>query len=211
MTKDNRGIQLGITVPKATADSAVVMQREAEEDAADLHAIVVDSDAAYTAADALLTLVVQRKDAAINMRKSATVPLYGVIRTVESWFKPTVDALTLIEKTIEERMGAWRLELAERERVARLAAADAATAGDGEAMIESLTVAAELAEAPVGRATVGFKWVVESVDPAQLPDEFWTPNVMAIQLVATNAGSSEVAPEIPGVVFKRVTAVRARR
>lgn len=198
-----------IMVP-ATAHEIAALQADAERELAAWGTFSIDTPDEYAAVDAFLTRVVQRKDAAVEMRKSATGPLYKATKTIEGWFAPYLAALTAMETTLKRGMGDYRLAQAAREREARELAAAAADTGDAGALMSALTVATEAAVAPAGRASVGFTWTVKRVNANMLPDEWWTPDEARIAAYA-KAWKGDDAPVIPGVVFERTVRVGARR
>jgi len=194
----------------ATAHEIAALQKIAESDLQTWREFTIDTAEEYEAVDAVLSDVVRRKDAATAMRTSATGPLYKATKTIESWFAPYLGALTGLEVLLKGGMGTYRLAQAEREREAREAAAVAADADDSEALTEALTVAAEAAQAPAGRASVGFEWRVARIVEDLLPREWWTPNTKRIDAHA-KAHKGDDPPVIPGVVFERVAKIGARR
>lgn len=198
-----------LSVP-ATAHEVAALQATAEADLVRWHEFSIDTPEEYSAVDAVLSEVVRRKDAALEMRKSATGPLYKATKTIEGWFAPVVAALTALESRLKDGMGSYRLEQERKAREARELAAQAADTGDAGALVEALTVATEAAQPPAGRASVGFSWVVERVNADMLPDEWWCPDTVKIEAVA-KAHKGDDAPVIPGVVFKRTARVGARR
>lgn len=205
------GHEITLALPTSAADVAT-LQRQAEDDAPAVQAITIADADDYAFADAILTDVVQRKDAVVAMRKQATVPLYQVVRTIEGWFKPVVSALESSERTLKERMGAWRLQIAERERAAREAAAVAAESGDAGAMVTALNAATSAQMAPAaGRATTRFVWAVKRIAEDLLPDEWWTPDVARIEALAKETPGDSDPPVVPGVVFERRAVIGARR
>lgn len=186
------------------------MQASAEADAPAYAALVVADEADYTFADSLLTDVVRRKDALDTMRKSATAPMREAIKTVDGWFKPVLTLLADAEAHVKRAMGAYRLERDAREAEARAIAADAAAEGDAATLIEALTLAADAAEKPEGRATTTFVWTVKRVIRELLPTEYLMPDERKIAAVA-RAHRGEEPPVIPGVVFEREARIGARR
>jgi hypothetical protein len=167
--------------------------------------------------DALLTEVVQLEDAAKAMRSSATGPLYGVIRTVESWFKPYLEELLYAKGVCKKLIGDARIAQAELASEARTVAADAAKVGDAETVVAALNVANEAARPDEAAATTRITWRVKKIAADLLPDtidtpagklELWCPDVAAIQAYA-DLCAGEVPP-IPGVTFERVAAVGAK-
>jgi hypothetical protein len=194
------------TIPTDAA-AAAALQREFEADAPALLSVEVSDAEGYQFADALLRDVVARKDAALSMRGSVTGPLYSVIRTVEAWFKPMLDAVAPVEKHLRGTMGAYRVRLAELEREAREAAAVAAETGDAEALIEALEVASDAAAPVVATSTTAFYWTVERVVEGMLPDQYWIVDHASLNAIAKSAGSSDEAPIVPGVIFKRMARI----
>jgi hypothetical protein len=200
-----------IAIPTSAADVAA-LQREAESDAPAIKAITVNDADEYAFADAILTDVVRKKDAIVAMRKSATVPLYGVIRTIESWFKPVVSTLEAGEASLKRAMGSWRLACADAERAAREAAAVAAESGDAGALVEALQVATAIQAAPAaGRATTRFVWAVKRIAADLVPSDWLVPDVARIEALAKATPGDGPAPVVPGVIFERVAQIGARR
>lgn len=197
--------QITVPLPHSAADVAT-LQREAELTAAFPDFDIADAGE-YAAVDAALSDVVRRKDAVIAMRKSATSPLYGVVKTVESWFRPVVVALESAETRLKGTMNAYLVAQHAREREARAAIA---TASEGVELVAALAVATEAGAPPAGRATVAFVWIVDRVIVDLLPDEWWTPDTAKIAAVA-KAHKGDDPPVIPGVVFKRDAKIGARR
>lgn len=198
-----------LNVP-ATAQEVAALQRQAEAELATWHEFTIDNAEEYEQVDAVLSDVVRRKDGATAMRKRATGPLYKATKEIESWFAPYLRALEKMESILKSSMGQYRVAQAEREREARELAAHAADAGDAGALVEALTVATEAAQAPAGRATVGFEWRVKRIAEDLLPREWWTPDTERIAAFA-KAHKGDDAPVIPGVVFERAARVGARR
>lgn len=204
-----------ITLPEsATAADVAALQRIAESNAPIIASVKVTSAEEYAFADALLTETVTRKDAAIGMRKAATVPLYHAVRTIEGWFRPVVAALEGSERHLKRAMGAWRIEVADAERAAREVAATAAEAGDASAMLEAISVATAIAATPAdagARATVRYVWTVARITAALVPREWLTPDVARLSAIARETPGDAPAPVVPGVEFERVARVGARR
>jgi hypothetical protein len=202
---------LAVASPIASVEVAA-LQLEAEADAAEILSAVIVTDAeGYEAADELLSDIARREDAALAMRRSATVPAYQSIKTIEGWFKPWLGALGTAKAHLKTQLGNYRLRQAEVERQARLdAAALAEAGGNGDELIQSLTLAAEAAEKPAGRATASFGWRVARIAADMLPAEWLCPDVARIEGFA-KAHKGDEAPVIPGVTFERVAKIGARR
>lgn len=199
---------LSFTLPPDVRELAT-LQAHAEADAHALAALTVDADVADL--DAFLTDVVTRKDAAIAMRQRVVGPAKAIVREVELWFRPTVTALEGAERHLKSLMGAKRLAAANAEREARELAAKAADAGDADALLGALEVAAAAGARDEARATTRFVWRVKRIAADMLPDEWWCPDEARIAKFAADAPGDGDAPVIPGVVFEREAIVGARR
>ncbi len=168
----------------------------------------------------LLTEVVQLEDAAKVMRGSATGPLYGVIRTVESWFRPYLEELLYAKGVCKKLIGDARIAQIEVVSGARELAADAAKVGDAETVVEALNVASEAAKPDGAAAKSTLHWAIARVAPDLLPEfletsagslvGLWRPDTEAIQAYADQHDGGGPAPVVPGVVFERVARVGAK-
>lgn len=197
--------------PPVDALAVAALQREAEADALAIKGVVVATADDYTAADALLTRFVQKKDAAVAMRKSATSPHYAGIRVVEGWFRPLVDALETCEAHLKGQLSTYRVNQAAAEAKAREAAAQAAEAGDSAALLGALETATAVATKPAGTSVTVLRWVVDRVvAPDLVPREWWSVDEARLAAFA-GAYKGDVAPVVPGVLFKREATVRASR
>ena len=205
------------------ADAAAVatVQREVESELVPfVKSFEVTDHDTYEAADAILTDVVTRKDAVVNMRKSATAPAYAGIRVVEAWFKPVTAALESCERHLKTQMGAYKIAAAKKEAEQRELAARAAETGDAKTLHAALTVASS-AGAPVpGRATASVGWVVARIVPAIMTHALLAEFVDAhreefARWYAKGVGAgmrSELEPRPEaGVVFERVAKIGAKR
>lgn len=194
--------------------AVAALQREAEAEAPTVRALVCRDADDYALADALLTDVVQRHDAATTMRGTATKPLYGVIRTVEGWFRPYLGTLESMRDSLKSAMGAYLVEQERTARTARELAAVAAETGDADTLIAALTIATESAEKPAGAARASFRWMVKRVAHELLMPEFIreaiTVEVAQAALRGTLAGyKGDDPPVVPGVIFERVANIGA--
>lgn len=204
----NRNMTLAL--PVSAADVAT-LQREAEANVeAFLAFTCVDDAEDYATADALLTGLVRKLDTVVAMRRSATVPLYGVIKLVEGWFKPVTTALETPIKHLKHIMGEYRVNQDALAIAAREVAAQAADAHDAQTLHTALAVATAAAEKPAARSSTTFAWVVDRVIEDLLPDEWWAPARDRLDSLAKST-KGEDPPVVPGVVFKRVARIGAKR
>lgn len=208
---------LTVRTPISVAEVAAL--QKAAEDEHEIYALLACADAGdYEFADALLTAVSEREKAALAMRTEATGPLYGVIKTVEDWFRPYLSELKFAKDACKKVMGDYRVAQAQIEREARELAATAAETNDPETMIEALTVANIAAQKPEGHARVGLRWTVKRVVEGLLLESFeapgvgkvpcWIPNAEAFEAFAAQHKGDD-PPVISGVVFEQVARVAA--
>jgi hypothetical protein len=201
-------MSLAISLPPDVRELAT-LQANAEADAHALAAL--DATAELADLDAFLTDVVTRKDAAVAMRQRVVGPAKTIVREVESWFRPLVQALESAERHLKGVIGAKRLAAANAEREARELAAKAADQGDADALLGALAVASAAGAKDEARATTRFVWRVKRITADMLPDEWWCPDEARIAKFAADAPGDGDAPVIPGVVFEREAIVGARR
>ncbi len=195
------------------AGQIATLQAEAEGDLAELAEadFRVDSDEAYTTADALLTSVVRRKDAVKAMLREATKPLADAEAAVRAWFAPVLEVLATLETALKGQMGDYTIAKAELARAERARALEAAKTGDVDTLNEALTTVAESAEVKdLGRATQRLIWVPGAIDPNELPAAYFQPNRTLIEQVG-KAHKGDDPPPIPGVVWERKAITGGRR
>lgn len=187
-------------------------QAEAEADAqpANLAAIVVADEADYTLVTELRTEVRAKKDAAIKLRQTAAQPWKKVATTIEDMFRPLVQAYEKIENDFRGKLEAYQVAKVKAEREARLAATEAATAGDDAALVTALSASTVLARPIADGGRVSLKWTVKRVVADLLPDEYWTPDMAKIEAIA-KAHRGDEPPVIPGVVFEQTASVAVKR
>jgi hypothetical protein len=195
----------------ATAAEVTKLEAAAAELTAILPDVQVTDDDTYATADELLTQAVQLLDAAKVCRGSVTGPVYAEIKKVEARFRPgIVVPLEGFIISVKKQLGAYRTALANAADEARHAAAEAAQAGDADALVQSLNDADTLAQRPADTgARVKFHWKVSRIVPDLLPDDWWCPDEARIQDVALSHKGEE-PPIIPGVIFERVADVSAK-
>lgn len=190
-----------------TASDAAREQADAEAKLAAIRTgATVTSDEDYTAADAILTDLVRRKDAVKAMQDRGVKPLEAGVKEIKGWFRPTLKALEDAETFVKGQLSAFMSAKADRERAARaalVAAPEPAAAVAALAVLDAPKVEA--------RATVTWRWVVKRIDAARLARTYLIPDERAIGAIARAAGSGEIAPVVEGVEFERVAQIGAKR
>ncbi len=200
--------ELTIAVPHSAGEAAI-LQAEAEADLVEVKTMSITNDDTFKAFDVILTSLAQRKDAALAMQRSATGPMYKAAKVVELWFKPLTSALDEGIAYVKAAMGAYRVAEDAKRREAATSAAALADGDNGAALVEALTTAG--AAPAAARATTRYGWKVLRIVEDMLPDEYWTPDLARLDIIAKKAGSSEEPPIVPGVVFERTAQIGARR
>lgn len=175
--------------------------------------IEIATQADYTEVDGFLTDVVRRKDALVAMRRRATDPLTEAKNVILDWFRPAVGALETVEATLKAAMAGFLEAQREAERQARAKALAAVKSGEGQALVSALTEASQAQAAPsAGRATVRLYWQIDRIATDLLPAEYLCPDLAKILDEAKRQGiTGDEPPVIPGVIFKQVASVGAKR
>lgn len=128
-------------------------------------------------------------------RKSITVPLLAAKNAADAVFRPSLDALAEIERTLKAKVGAYHAAV-EAERRAALRASV-------ESVAQGIVPTAEIPEPPrTEGVTVKQVWSFEVVDPDAVPRELCSPDEEKIQKAIWYANTPDRPPqEIPGVRF----------
>jgi hypothetical protein len=143
------------------------------------------------------------------MKSDATGPIKQGLAVIDAWFAPMLAALSEVKEHLKGAMGDYVIEKKEREIAARATATEAIKAGDTETAIEAMNTALVEPKPAGSKASVGFRWVVESIDPAVLPAEYFVPDVARLQEIASEHTGDD-PPSIPGVTFERKARIGAR-
>lgn len=160
----------------------------------------------------------REKDLIVETRKSATGPLYKVIKLIESWFQPGLKPYDLIETVLRAALGAWEVKQIEEQNAARAEAARqlqaAQTPGAPAPDWPVLTTALQAANAQptkVKGLSAATGWVATVIAPDLLDRKWLAPDLEKIQAHADQYGSHEQPFAIPGVTFKLEASTRVRR
>jgi hypothetical protein len=162
-------------------------------------------------ATALVQTVLRERDALEEMRTSATKPLNASLREVNGWFKAPREACDRIAETLKGKITAHLNAVKALETAAYQAAAAAHRAGQDDAARAALVTAnAQDSAAPQG-THVRNRWVFIVRDPSQLPRQFLTTDVNALNLLCAQAPTEGAAPVVPGVEFRLDSTMYVRR
>lgn len=130
---------------RAMAEQAIGAQEQAAE-------ITVHDTESFHVAAAFVTTINGRRKELERVRKSLLEPVREVERRIDALFQPAIKALEGAERTLKDRMGAYRAEQ-ERIREAELRAAREAAEAQARAEREAARRAAEEARAALAIAT----------------------------------------------------------
>lgn len=141
-------------------------------------------------------------------RTAITKPLLDAKRGIDNLFRPARQPWEHIESVIRSKIQVFRQARLEAEQAAKEAAYALAAQGQTEQVTEVL------ATVPVRHETVGIgegrEWTFGVKDKTLVPEEFKAVDHSAVKIWLKQYKNSEVVPEIPGLVFRRVATVRAR-
>jgi len=155
---------------------------------------------------AIKTIAAEGEDA----RKAAKAPFLQGGQAIDEQFRPARQALDRVEKLIKRRLS----EAAEARAVARAAAiaeAQAAAAvGDHAAANAAIETISDPVFAPVG---ISERWTyeVESYDARAVPPEYLILNADRVRAEIRLANQEGRPPAVPGIVFRNVAGIAARR
>ena len=199
---------IGISITKAELDA------EHESDRAALAELLahpdIADDASLSVLDATLSDVARLHDELVARRQKPVKQVKGLIAEFEGWFRPY---LKDVDAALDALKGVKSRYLTAKDAAARKAREDAqkaADAGDSAAVLESIQRAQEI-EA-VGSAGTRYAWEAAVINENMIPDEYWIVDRAKLDAAARSMGSAEEQTVfVPGVSFKRVAVVQARR
>lgn len=180
--------------PAGVDESAIEAKRE--EARAYLEAcrqFQIDSqDSADTAAKMMAEFKRLRNELE-DQRTGITKPMNAALRKVNGLFKPVIEYYDSCERALKDSVARFL----GAQRAAQDAALSEVAAGNEAALAvahgqENIETPATLSPSSV--------WVVESVDPAQIPREYMLPDMRKIAAVVKAAGKDH---GIPGVIAKQ--------
>lgn len=204
------------TLPITLAFDPAALQRAQDaavaEAACDGQALVIHNDTEAEIVAEYLREKVREKDAVVAMQKSALGPLAQAEKTIREWFRPTLQALALIEAAAKQSLGDWRIRVETQKREALAAAQAAAAAHNLPAVAQALTVVNTPVAKQAGVSVRSFwRHAIEAYD--KIPDE-WTrrvPDDLKLAEYAKRYSSDQTPTPIPGVRFELVTQTSVRR
>lgn len=172
----------------------------------DTFTIATDEDSAF-AADMIREVKAKHKELD-ERRKEVTGPLNTTIRTINSWFKPALDALESAEKKLKSKVALYMQDCEAR---AREAIAAAAAAENAQEATLALAAAPPPAAMPQG-VSMRKVWKYRIVDESAVPARFCSPDPAKIDAELRGRVRDEgTAPEIPGVEFYQESSMTVRR
>lgn len=179
--------------------------------------VVIDSDAKYEEAAAIVKEVSHKRKLIDQERKVSVDPLNAEVKRINEWFKPGLTKLAEVEEKLRKLMGDFVLRKRQEEQRLALAAAQAAqaalsTSAAPMAEAKALMQQAAAAAAPVVKGVsskVRWTWVVK--DATKLPKEFTkvVPDEDALNAWVAAHGDKDVPPGVEVVPDVRFT-VRGR-
>jgi len=183
---------------------------ESEQDEADQSIELLEALKIETAEDqdfaASILLDVKAKHSELETRRKSVVqPLNGVVREINSWFKPVRDRLERAERLLKTKIAAYIQEQEADRRRALEAAAVAETAAEAST---ALAASAEPIATAAGTSSRKV-WRFRVTDESAVPRQWLTVNVDAI---AGYVKATKGKPQpIPGVEFFQETVISASR
>lgn len=141
-------------------------------------------------------------------RKEVTQPLNTTVRTINSWFKPALDALEQAERKLKAKVA---LYVQDCERKAREAIALAAAAETEEEASKALAEAPAIAAMPQG-VSMRMAWKWKIVDESKIPAYLCSPDMNKIAAEIRGSLQDTGGPsEIPGVEFWQEPVMTVRK
>ncbi len=139
-------------------------------------------------------------------RTKLTKPLLAAKKAVDELFSPAIKPLQEAESVIRGKLAGAAMGRLERERAAMQLAAEAATAGDSDAVMSALAAIPQVAQTT--GSSVKYVWVPDKVDVEVLPKSYMVVDTAKLEGVGRAAGDSE--PKIVGVTWRQEARVRAK-
>lgn len=180
--------------------------KHAGEALAEFRSLAIRSDADQDFAAEILRDVKAKHKALDEARLGVTRSLRDNIDTINSWFRPALSLLKEAETELKGKIAGYVREVAERNRLALEAAADA---GTPEEATEALAIVKPTA-LPQG-VSMRHVWNYAVTDVAKVPRRFLTVDHTAIREYLRDAGG-EAPAEVEGLMFfqEEQLAVRGR-
>lgn len=166
-------------------------------------------DTALAALGADLSEVARLRDELVKRRQAPVAEIKRLVATVEGWFRPYLKDVDAAIDRMKHVKGAYLTKKANAAAEARRAAQQAASEGDSAAVFASIQQAQALESAPAGTR---YAWEATVANESMIPVEYWIVDRAKLDALAKSMGSAEEQSVfVPGVSFKRVAVVQARR
>ncbi len=212
-----RDVEVSTVSVPAHAGEAATAQKEGEQTLALLTAKPVKVRNAEHFAEVSLFAreAADRRRALDAMRKHVTDPLNEALKRVNDLFRPGITAWRVVEEHLKGALASWQLAQAEAERLARLEAAELATAkgkGASRKLLAALQAADEHGTAKAEGMQTRLTWIPKVTDEALIPRKFLLVNHKALAEHGAAAKDSLTGPEpVPGVIYERDATMVAGR
>lgn len=171
--------------------------------------LTIHTDEEAAEISAMVAELGEQKAELTRMLRSVTDPINAGLKQARALFNPGIKAIEAADKALRQVLATYRLAQFEVAARAREDVADAAAAGDTEALHQALTVASS-APAADASTTTRYRWVVAHVDVDVLPREFLTADTAKLNAIARATSGQEDIMSIPGVTFTREAVVVRR-
>ena len=159
----------------------------------------ITSVAALAVQTDLLKSVLAERDTIEAMRKSATKPANESLALVNSWFKPVVTLCDQIAAQLKSQVAEYMRAQRELQDRAYRDAVLSLERGDTDQARAALAVASQTTTETLRGTVIKEQWAFEIADPAALPREYLTPDLIAISKALRGAPIDQPAPAIAGV------------
>jgi len=212
-----------LTIPVAfNAGALQAIHDTTERQLAVFQGMVISTPDDARQATEYLQQVMRERDAADAMLKSVTKPLREAENRFRALVKPTLEGCDRLIALFKGAIGRYELAVAEQQRAAYRAAAEAAAAAQAaptaeaaqqaqQVMTQQLSIATAAEPPKLAGASVREVWKAEVYDANAVPREYCCPDVKALAALAKMVPPGGTPPAVPGVRFIKDAQVAVRR
>lgn len=177
-------VELGETASKTTKEGSTTLDM--------IKRAAINTTEKYQWAAKAVAEIKEARNKAETMRKSAVDPLGGVIKLINGWFKPGIEALDEAEAVLKKKMVDFSEASEEKRDKLIRAAGKSSSRSEREELLEK---ADEHVTPEIEGITKRVTWTGEVENAKKIPREYLIPDVKAL-LALTRAKGGD--PEIPG-------------